>query len=295
MSATKEYFLSLIERGKQSASNNLEQIAKALGGELKGRAVVMPSPGLPPTDRSMVVYFNAANPAWFYIYSYEGPLWMAKAAIRDRLRLVDMPPVEDAWLRTEKAMEIWHQATSAKGTVVERYLKSRAISLPETDVVRFHKSLKHPGGAHLPAMVALFTDVNDHPIAIHRTWLKPDGSSKADVDPQKMTLGPMSGGAIRLSPVRTHLAVGEGIETSLSTIAMQQPAWAAGSANNIAKLELPDEVRMVSILIDRDDHGAGERAAATAAPRWLLEDRVVKLCRSKPPDKDLNDYLKRRR
>ena len=56
------------------------------------------------------------------------------------------------------------------------------------------------------------------PIAIHRTFLKKDGTGKAPVPRQKMMLGPCAGGAVRLAEAGERIAVGEGIETCLSVL-----------------------------------------------------------------------------
>jgi hypothetical protein len=128
MSGIKEHALR-VERRVADPHPSLEEIAEALRGEVRGRAVVAPSPGMPADDRSMVVYFNAANPASFYVYGVEGGLARARRHVLAKLRLVEMP-VEDASERTEKAMAIWREATPAAGTLVEIYLRSRAITAP---------------------------------------------------------------------------------------------------------------------------------------------------------------------
>ena len=91
-------------------------------------------------------------------------------------------------------MSIWNQTEPVSGTVVEIYLRNRGIELPLPDVLRFHPALKHPTGAFLPTMVALITDGNNQPVAIHRTFLATDGFGKAAVEPRKMMLGPCRGG-----------------------------------------------------------------------------------------------------
>ena len=139
-------------------------------------------------------------------------------------------------------------------------------------------------------MVALVTlGQDDVPLAIHRTFLARDGSGKAPVDPQKMMLGPCSGGAVRLGLAREVLMVGEGIETCL---AAQQasgiPAWAALSTSGMKALDLPDDVREVIVLADGDD--AGEAAAQEVARYWKREGRRVRIARP-PQGSDFNDVL----
>jgi hypothetical protein len=84
-------------------------------------------------------------------------------------------------------------------------------------------------------MVAFVTRGTDaEPIAIHRTFLAPDGSGKAPVDPTKMMLGPCRGGVVRLGESDGLLMVGEGIETCLAAMqATGNPAWAALSTSGL--------------------------------------------------------------
>ena len=116
---------------------------------------------------------------------------------------VERKPDQDVDRRSEIALAIWQSAKPAQGTPVETYLAARGIDLPLPDALRFHAGLKHPSGGIWPAMVALVTNGADAtPLAIHRTFLARDGSSKAPVDPQKMMLGPCRGGVVRLADPR---------------------------------------------------------------------------------------------
>jgi putative DNA primase/helicase len=192
---------------------------------------------------------------------------------------------------TPRALALYRRTHPATGTLVETYLRERAITIPVPDRLRFHPNLYHmPTGRWFPAMVALVTDVADRPAAVHRTWLTPDGRAKAPVEPQRMSLGPVAGGAVRLTPVAAELAVAEGIETALSVVqAVGCPTWSALSAGGLQALRLPPVGRSVIILADGDD--AGEAAAACAAQRWLKEGRRVRIARP-PRGKDFNDILR---
>ena len=53
-------------------------------------------------------------------------------------------------------------------------------------------------------------------LAVHRTYLRPDGSGKAEVHPAKAMLGAALGGAVRVADGHGPLVVAEGIETALS-------------------------------------------------------------------------------
>lgn len=290
MSAIKE-LLHRHQLGISSPGEALDEIAEAMGGEVAGRTKILaPSPGCDADDRSMVVFFsNPARPEQFYIYSCEGSLRQAEATVREKLALVEPGEEPDTAERTAAALRIWEQSVPAAGTPVETYLRSRAITLPIPATVRYHGRLRHgPGGGDWPAMVALVTDATNKPVAIHRTYLTPGGKRKAPVDPDKMSLGPLRGNAVRLAPLADDLMVGEGIETCLSAMMTGRPAWAAVSAMGLRALVLPQEVRSVTILVDGDD--AGRRAARQAQVRWEREGRDVLLCHA-PEGKDFNDLL----
>ena len=139
-------------------------------------------------------------------------------------------------------------------------------------------------------MVALVTrGVDGAPIAIHRTFLKPDGSGKAPVPKQKLMLGPCQGGVVRLAEAAEWIGVGEGIESCLSCMyASRKPAWAALSASGLKALDLPKSIREVMLLADGDD--VGEAAAIDAGRRWRAEGRKVSIARP-PSGADFNDVL----
>jgi putative DNA primase/helicase len=201
-------------------------------------------------------------------------------------------PDADAVKRSEYALTLWRQSRPTAGTVVETYLASRGLRLPAGDALRFHPSLKHPSGSRWPAMVALVTRRDGEPAGIHRTFVLQDGSGKAPVTPAKMMLGTCAGGAVRLAKPAETLAVGEGIESTLSAMqATGAPSWAALSTSGLKALALPDAVREVVILADGDT--AGESAARVAARRWHREGRRVRIARP-PRGNDFNDMLVRR-
>jgi phage/plasmid primase-like uncharacterized protein len=143
-------------------------------------------------------------------------------------------------------------------------------------------------------MVALVEHVTRGPVAIHRTYLQSDGSGKALAAPDKASLGPVGGGAVRLTKPEPGewLAVAEGIETALSVaVACAMPAWAALSAGGIRSLVLSPEITDVLICADNDANGVGQRAAHEAAQRWLAEGRRVRIALPPGPDTDMADVL----
>ena len=200
------------------------------------------------------------------------------------------PSERDDTDRIEYALRIWRAAVPASNTLAETYLQSRGLRLPLAPTLRFHSGLKHPSGGIWPTMVALVSrGPDDAPLAVHRTFLTRDGSSKAPVDPQKMMLGSCRGGAVRLTTPTDLLMVGEGIETCAAAMQVTgNPAWAALSTSGLRGLDLPERVCEVIVLADGDD--PGEAAARDCALRWQREGRRVRIARPLR-GQDFNDML----
>lgn len=197
--------------------------------------------------------------------------------------------------RRERAIALWNGADPVPGTIAETYLHARRTGHVATSpALRFRGDTPHPNGGRLPALLARIDGPAGDMIAMHRTFLRRDGSAKADLDPPKASLGGFAGGAIRLDPIGAELVIGEGIESSASAGRfLGLPAWAAVSAGNLARfLVLPPEVTTVLIAADADQ--AGERAAREAAVRWQREGRRVRIARPNRPGADFNDLLRER-
>ena len=129
-------------------------------------------------------------------------------------------------------------------------------------------------------------------VAVHRTFLKADGSGKAPVSQNKIMLGPCSGGAVRLALAGDELVLAEGIETALSVLqANGKPTWATLSTSGLKAVILPPEVKTVIIAADGDEPGL--KAAEEAASRFYREGRKVRIARP-PRGWDFNDVLQGR-
>lgn len=197
--------------------------------------------------------------------------------------------------RAEGARRLWMRGQDPKGSPVERYLQGRGLTMPIPPSIRFVRALNHrPSGERWPAMVSAVTRwPSREVVAIHRAYLTPEGR-KADVDPQRMMLGQVAGGAVRLANAGPVLVVTEGIETGLSVQMAnpELPVWAALSTVGLRLLVLPpvDVVREVIIAADRDQDGIA--AAHRAAHRWRLEGRRVRVALPPAGFGDFNDVLR---
>jgi len=129
--------------------------------------------------------------------------------------------------------------------------------------------------------------------AVHRTYLRADGSGKAGLDGgDKLMLGATAGGAVRLTDGPGRLVVAEGIESALSLACglLGEPAtiWAALSTSGIRGLHLPAQPGRLTIACDGDK--PGREAAHALAERAHALGWQVGMC--DPGDgADFNDIL----
>jgi putative DNA primase/helicase len=228
----------------------------------------------------------------------EAGLWGASPEEAPFKPLDDEPPKSEPEREQETpenknaALAMWRRSRTAKGTVVETYLRARRYGGPIPLSLLFLMGTHPSDGAIHPIMVASvlrFIDPVDL-IGVHRTFLLSDGSGKAKIGPTKMSLGPIRGGGVPLGRIEDAIAVSEGIETGLS---VQQatgiPTIAALSAAGMQALLLPSKVRKVWIAADPDE--VGMKAAQAAARRWHDEGRTVHIVRP-PAGKDFNDLAR---
>lgn len=200
--------------------------------------------------------------------------------------------------KTARARALWDEAAPLLGSLAERYLAVRGLAGVVSPALRFHAACPHPSGARLPAMLAAITGaVGGELQAVHRTYLHSDGSGKAEVEPQRASLGPVHGGVVALSEPHddTALVIGEGVETSLAAgILLRAPAWSAISAGNLATLRLPPLPAVPRLTIASDADEPGRRAAEAAAHRWRAEGRHVRIATPDEPGTDFADLLAQR-
>jgi CHC2 zinc finger/Toprim domain len=194
----------------------------------------------------------------------------------------------------ELAGEIW-RATQPLGPEAIAYFANRGIDVdqvPEHGGLRFHTHCRWNGGT-TPCIVGRFTTaISNIPRGI---WRRPITGEKP------MTLGPMGGCVIRLWPdeeVKLGLVLGEGVETTLAAATrithrgtLLQPAWAACSAGNMESFPVLAGIEALTLLVDNDANGRGQKAAATCAARWSAAGREVTRLAPKIQGADFNDVV----
>jgi hypothetical protein len=199
--------------------------------------------------------------------------WAQQQRLRDRVR---HHAREEKQERTRQALAIWNeaQAQPCRGSPIEDYLYyTRGVgdwldTLPFLDrVFCYHPSCPF-GGERLPCMLAPIRDIKTNaPVAIHRTSLTTDNPPRR-LD--RRSLGPTSGGAIKISPnadVHAGLLIGEGIETVLSASKLLQfkPVWSVIDKNGVANFPVLPGIESITIAVDNDD--AGQQAAQQCVGR----------------------------
>ena len=214
--------------------------------------------------------------------------------------------------KVARAIKAWRKADLATGSLVERYLRGRGITLPPPVSIRFLPRQRNwSDGGIYPAMIALVQRVpGDADTAAvepgaalidagaHFTFLQDGGPdapvAKAASDHCKLTLGQLRHGGVWLSPfeqIGTQLAVAEGIETALSVMQITNlPTVAALSAAGMRSLRWPPQVRRLWIAADNDE--AGLKAAEALLGRALRAGLQAHIKVPAGGKNDFNDLLR---
>jgi hypothetical protein len=304
----------------------LQEIARALGGEVSGRQVLAPGPGHSPRDRSLSIRLDSAAPDGFLTHSHCGDDWRdCRDHVRKRLGLPDWEPgdgqqrtidpnhvgrwdfgivdreseprprTEEDLERIARAQRLWNEASDPRGTAVEDYLRSRALTLYGDlagTVLRFHPRTpwrnEDTGNTdRIPCLLAAFTSIDDDELtAVHRIRVDmPEHWPKT----QRRMLGIVHRSAIKLAPAGAELLIAEGLETAMSprAVGMALPCWALGSVGAISFFPIIDGVR--KLIIAAEPGEASARAVNMCRRRWHAAARKTATAQAKAGD--LNDGL----
>lgn len=178
-------------------------------------------------------------------------------------------------------------------TPVSAYLRSRGIRKLPSEHLRYHPRIWNwQDSINSPAMVAALRDVNGKVKGYHITFITERGEKAKTDTPRLYTGGSTGDCAIRLSDPAEHLGVAEGIETALSVTELYGvPCWATGDAVRLAKFQVPEGVKEISIFSDMDHNYVGEQAAFTLAARLAREGYGVNVYQHCERGTDYNDLL----
>lgn len=192
----------------------------------------------------------------------------------------------------EFCAKIISECQPVAGTLAEKYLQLFHLPTPPDGwppCLMFHPALNYPGKGKMPALVARVDDVSGQMTGIWREFIRADGR-KADVEFQKLGLGPVAGGAVRLGGMGERIGCAEGVRTALGAwalIGFKYPVWSCLSTAGLIGFEVPLGVERMVIYPDSDrpikKQGeeyvaavpAGRKAAAAMRQRLLVEGVAV--------------------
>ena len=220
---------------------------------------------------------------WKVIGFAEAAKW-----VDERIGRIEAQPIEAKSVDTRKLVEFGRGLEKIKAhDPVARYLDSRCLSF--NDYLRIHPEAEYWADNQMvkvPAMVGLFTNALNKPVAYHRTLLLGNGEKVRRVLGQGI-----SGAAIRLSPVTQTLGIAEGIETALSVKELYGiDCWATYSKTNMESFVVPEGVEKIHVFSDVDKDFGGQLSAVKAAQNIHAQGVEVHL---EPflTSGDYNDYL----
>ena len=207
-----------------------------------------------------------------------------------------------------KIDSLWNEALEiTESCLANQYLNARGIRIPPNmDSLRWIPELKYWDSESntytgtYPVLLSTVTNAEGEILTIHRTYLSPDGSSKAKVSSPKKLMpaaGSLAGASIRLGlPLRRDsgdiaLGVAEGLETALAASQLFGiPTWSCVSASLMEKFVPPLSVTAIYIFADNDRNGTGQESAQKLAQRLVREGYKVRV-HTPAREGDWNDVL----
>lgn len=209
---------------------------------------------------------------------------------------------EETAKRIRMGRRVWTASLPAIGTLAEVYLRSRGITMPLPDTVRFARLdyYDQSTGAviapNVPVAVCALQDASDKVVGVQRIYLSDDGTGKLAVPKPKMSLGIIVGSAFRARGHEMSGASGvivcEGPEDGL-TLAQEldgDPVLVACGTSLMPRLELPPSIRQV--VLAGDNNAAGRAAVSDATGVFVERGLTVTPIYPKSGFKDWNDELR---
>jgi putative DNA primase/helicase len=189
---------------------------------------------------------------------------------------------------------MWHaSAPMVTGDLADRYLASRGLDMGQyPKALRFARAVRDGEGGTRPCMLAMVGVYGEKKFAtMHRTYLRPDGSGKADMQsPRKMMPGEIPEGAcVQLSDwTGGSIGIAEGIETAIAASNIfEMPVWSAINSAMLKKWLPPPDAEDVVVFGDNDPKFGGQAAAYHLAHRLAIKGFSVSV---QIPDRSGKDW-----
>lgn len=303
--------MNLVRGGKPMARTVLHTIVEDIGGEVLagGTAALCPGPGHSPVDRSMSLKLGDNNEIivnsfssrtdwmqcrrWLEDLGYLKPFSRRSSPTRPAVaKTVSSQRIYDP-SKIDYARSLWNKAVPAAGSLVARYHVFRGLSVADanSNSVRF---LEHcdtmPYGTRfgrpktLPAMVCRIDNPDGALCGVHLTFLNARTGDRMRTGKQRLILGRMMGGAIRMDAPGRRLLVAEGYETArAASHRFNLPAWSLLSSKNFFEWIPPAGVDELTIAGDPGEEG---KAAADALAETCWQHGVRPIIEIPDNDRD---------
>lgn len=194
------------------------------------------------------------------------------------------------------ALAVWRHAEPFAGTLADRYLREGRSIIPDGIHARFDPRCQCGAGASKAFAPALIVPVEEDAgvVAISRTFLRPDGRWKADMDKPKRMLGNPGSGAVRWGgiPADGILRLAEGVEEGASVMNMLGPGrfvWPVLGIERYQSIAIPESIHTVVIY---SQHGVEAAGAIERATPHLTANRRQLVTKLPPHAGDWNDLLR---
>lgn len=196
------------------------------------------------------------------------------------------------------AQAFWESGLDPRGTPAEIYLRDvRGITMTLPPSIRYGRvpAARDPETDEWtsfgPAVLCAIHDREEEVCGLQRIFVRKDGAGKAAMRKPKLSLGRVSGAAMRLGPVRPTVIVCEGPEDGLS-LAQEIPdcsVWVTLGTGLMPLVEYPPEVS--EIVIAGQNDGPGRVAVEKAGDALLQQGFAVRTMFPDPVFKDWNGQL----
>lgn len=288
----------MARRQPASIEDQADAIVRQLGGKWQGQSAMCRCPAHADGTASLSIRVGERAVLFHCFAGCTAEAIMAALRSGKILAPIDHDPGQrqDGKSDLNKvALAVWRHAEPFPGTLADRYLRSRAI-VPDGLNARFDPRCQCGAGAAKAFAPALIVPIEDDTgvIAIHRTWLSPDGRDKADMAEPKRMLGNPGAGAVRWGgiPADGILRLAEGVEDAASVMNMLGAGvsvWPVLGIERYQAVTVPESVH--TVVIYSQHGGEAARAITRATPHLTANGRQLVV---KPPPHagDWNDLLR---
>lgn len=288
----------MVQRRTGTIADQADGIVRQLGGKWQGDFAMCRCPAHADSTASLSVRVGDKAVLFHCFAGCTADAIMAALRSGKILAAVDHDPGqrhESKADHSKVALAVWRHAEPFPGTLADRYLRSRAI-VPNGINARFDPRCQFGAGATKAFAPALIVPIEEDGgvVAIHRTFLRPDGRGKADMPEPKWMLGNPGRGAVRWGgiPADGILRLAEGVEDAASVMNMLGTGmfvWPVLGIERYQAVAIPESIK--TVVIYSQHGGEAARAIERATPHLTANGRQLVV---KPPPHagDWNDLLR---